>query len=314
MLNIPASEGGVIGDAMIKAWWRLSQYEPSKVCVSVSGGSDSDIMLDMVYRCLGAQAHYVWFDTGLEYQATKEHLLHIESKYGIRIERVKALKSIPTAVREYGQPFLSKYVSEAVSALQRCGFSWTDEPYDVLVKRYPGAASYLRWWCNIGKMGMWRIDYNKGLKEFMLRHPPTFPVSNRCCFWAKKAPQKQLIRERGFALKCVGIRRAEGGIRSTVYKSCFDSETHIDNFRPVFWFTGEDKKVYEEHYGVTHSRCYTEYGMCRTGCAGCPYNRNLDADLRTIELYEPKLYVACCNVFKDTYDYTAKYRAFRASL
>ena len=41
---------------------------------------------------------------------TKEHLDYLEQKYGIKIKRLKPEKPIPTCVKQYGVPFLSKYV------------------------------------------------------------------------------------------------------------------------------------------------------------------------------------------------------------
>ena len=72
----------------------------------------------------------------MEYQATKEHLDFIEQKYGITIERVKPDKPIPTCVKEYGVPFLSKYVSEQMMRLQAHHFQWEDEPLEVLLQKY----------------------------------------------------------------------------------------------------------------------------------------------------------------------------------
>ena len=62
-----------------------------KIMVSISGGSDSDIMLDM-FEKLGydeGEVVYVWFDTGLEYDATRRHLTYLEQKYGIEIKRYR---------------------------------------------------------------------------------------------------------------------------------------------------------------------------------------------------------------------------------
>ena len=76
---------------------------------SISGGSDSDIVLDMLSRMeTTGQIIYYWVNTGLEYQATKDHLDFLEQKYQIQIERIKAVKPIPACVKEYGVPFLSK--------------------------------------------------------------------------------------------------------------------------------------------------------------------------------------------------------------
>lgn len=110
-----------IVDGYAKAVSVLSRsYTP--LC-SISGGSDSDIVLDIIHNVDEKKnVRYFWIDTGLEYQATKEHLDYLENKYGIEIERVKACTPIPTCCKEYGQPFLSKYVSEQIMRLQLHGF------------------------------------------------------------------------------------------------------------------------------------------------------------------------------------------------
>ena len=71
---------------------------------SISGGSDSDIVLDVIQNVdEKKKVRYFWIDTGLEYRATKEHLNDLEKKYGIEIERIKACKPIPICCKEYGQ-------------------------------------------------------------------------------------------------------------------------------------------------------------------------------------------------------------------
>ena len=59
-----------------------------------------------------------------------------------------------------------------------------------------------------------------------------------------------------------------------------------------------------------HSRCYMEYGLKRTGCAGCPYGRNFEEELEIMQQHEPKLFKAVNFVFKDSYEYTRAYRKF----
>ena len=109
----------------------------------------------------------------------------------------------------------------------------------------------------------------------------------------------------------MGIRKAEGGARSTAYKSCFDeNDSGCDNYRPLFWYKDSDKIDYENAYGIEHSKCYTEYGLKRTGCAGCPFGRDFENELEVIQKYEPKLYKAVNFIFGDSYEYTRKYREF----
>lgn len=149
-----------------------------------------------------------------------------------------------------------------------------------------------------------------------MQNPPDFPISNKCCEYAKKIPAKKFIQECYADLEITGIRKSEGGIRAANYKSCFSNSKSkgCDTYRPVFWYMDGDKKVYEEHFGVQHSRCYTEYNMKRTGCVGCPFNKHIDEELAVIEKYEPKLYKAAINVFGKSYEYTEKYRKFTAEM
>jgi hypothetical protein len=88
----------------------------------------------------------------------------------------------------------------------------------------------------------------------------------------------------------------------------------MDQYRPVFWMTDDDKKYYEKKFGVVHSDCYGKYGFKRTGCVGCPYSRNAAEELKTIEMFEPKLYKACMKIFGVSYEYTKKYHQFRAAM
>ena len=91
--NCPRNE--VIGNNLVKAWSIINRLHYKKIVCSISGGSDSDIMLDICQQCdKDTKIEYVWFDTGLEYQATKDHLKCLEDKYGIEIKQYKAIKPI----------------------------------------------------------------------------------------------------------------------------------------------------------------------------------------------------------------------------
>ena len=142
-----APDDKTIMDSIVITHSKLQRYD--KIFCSISGGSDSDILIDLIEKCENENnITYAFFDTGLEFKATKEHLDDLEEKYGIQIERIKAIKSIPLCCREYGQPFLSKQVSEWISRLQRHNFQWEDEPIDILIKKYPECKAALRWGCN----------------------------------------------------------------------------------------------------------------------------------------------------------------------
>lgn len=324
-----------IFDAACKCYRQLCLH--NNILVSLSGGADSDVMLDLLLRVAQDndvpidKFNFVFYDTGIEYQATKEHLNYLENKYNIKIERMKALKPVPLGCRKYGLPFLSKYVSEMIERLQRHNFKFEDEPFEVLYNKYPKCKGALKWWCNEhetknGRTSNFNINHNKYLKEFMIANPPNFKISNKCCKGAKKDNAHNVIKDREIDLNCIGIRKAEGGIRSAAYKSCFSDNRSYEydnptkklksynDYRPIFWFTDADKKDYEEYFNVKHSDCYCRYGLKRTGCVGCPFGRNFEEELKIAEKYEPRLYIAVNNIFGKSYEYTRKYIKFKKEL
>lgn len=308
----------IVFDSFIKAKSVLAKH--TNIAVSVSGGADSDLVVDLVSKVGdGKNLRYIFFDTGVELKATKEHLGYLENKYGITIEKIRAEKVIPVTSREYGQPFLSKWVSEHLERLQHHGFKFEDKPFEVLAEEYPNMVGSMSWWCNKYKTidtwgsSMFNINRNKWLKEFLIANPPTFRISNKCCYYAKKKPAKHFAKEFNIDLQIIGIRKAEGGSRSAS-TSCYSDGKEYAIYKPLFWYTDADKKWYEEHFGIVHSDCYTKYGMKRTGCVGCPFARDLQHELDIFDAYEPNMGKACRIIFKDTYEYTKKYREFVAEM
>ena len=84
--NLPKNQ--TVLDNFIRAHHIINKDKYKIILCSISGGSDSDDMLDIIYKVdENKKVRYVWFDTGLEYQATKDHLDYLEQKYNIKIER-----------------------------------------------------------------------------------------------------------------------------------------------------------------------------------------------------------------------------------
>lgn len=313
------TENYAISDSYAKAV-NVIFHSNIAVC-SISGGSDSDIVLDIIYNVDELKKNtYYWIDTGLEFFATKNHISFLEEKYGVEIQKIKPEKSIPNCVREYGVPFISKYVSEQMMRLQAHNFQWEDEPLEILLQKYPNCKTALQWWCNayftaengVQQMSRFSINRNKWLKEFIMQNPPDFPISNKCCEYSKKKPAKKFIKNMEADLEITGIRKSEGGVRSANYKTCFSESKskNCNSYRLIFWYSDSDKRIYEQFYGIQHSECYTKYGMKRTGCVGCPFSPHVTEELEIIQKYEPKLYTAAVNIFGKSYEYTRKYREF----
>lgn len=283
--------------------------------VGISGGRDSDTLFDIVSRAdRDEKAIYFFLNTGIEYEATKKHIEYLQIRYGIEIKEYKAKEPVPIACRKYGVPFISKQVSEMIYRLQRHNFKWEDKPFDELYAEYPKCKIALRWWCNEGGEGSrFNIERNKYLKEFLMQHPPTFQISQKCCDCAKKKPLKEAIKYFDCDLQINGVRQAENGLRSVVHKSCFTNATagSVASFRPLYWLTDNDRAEYEEAFSVKHSDCYEVYGLKRTGCAGCPFGSKFEEELEIIQKYEPKLYNAVNKIFGASYEYMRQYREFK---
>lgn len=90
----------------------------SRIIVSVSGGSDSDDMVDIAEHLKpddGCELIYVWFDTGIEMAATKRHLKYLQERYGIEIHTESGHKKVAAAVRSDGYPFMNVSASNHAS-------------------------------------------------------------------------------------------------------------------------------------------------------------------------------------------------------
>lgn len=307
-----------IADAALKCQSMFDTHE--KAIVMISGGADSDMMLDLCERVREVAPigiTYMFQDTGMEYEATRRHLDYLEGRYNVSIRRILPDLTVPETCRRYGQPFMSKMASSIISGLQLNGFQWEDEPLDVLVKRYPQCKSYLKWWCNEYSLkgdsprSIYHIGRNKYLKEFMVEHPPTFDISAKCCDRSKKTPSNRYVRLSKADIVLTGVRASERGVR-TINNKCFmASKSGADKYRPLYWLNNEDRKEYKDMFGLENSDCYEVWGFTRIGCAGCPFNMNVFDDLDVAERYEPKFVKAARVVFADAYEYTRQYREFR---
>lgn len=330
---------GLPTETIYNSWYRCCRYlsEHHYILVSLSGGSDSDIMLDFILRVARENGYdddifkFVFFDTGLEYKATKRHLDELEEKYKIKIERIKSTKPIPLACKEYGVPFISKFISQMIERLQKKNFDFKNDGWKSLKelnKKYPKTLGALSWWCNAyetknGKKSQFNIDNTKYLKEFIIENPPDFKISAKCCDEAKKKPSHDYEKTHAVDMKCLGLRQMEGGIRSSAIHSCFtDNTTYIDNppptrksydeYRPIWWFTDKDKEEYKKMFNITFSDCYEKWGFTRTGCANCPFNSKFEEEMKIVEKWEPLMVKATNNIFGKSYEYIRKYREYRA--
>lgn len=312
----------------------LKQH-PNAIC-SYSGGADSDILIDVVERAREIfnlpPVKYVFFNTGLEMKATKDHVKDTAEKYGVEIETVRPKTNIVMASRKYGIPFVSKIMSAGLSEWQKKGVPLSvAQEYDQaedkqakraeLKERYPRCESVLNFLCCCNSKGEPRpniqlvINSSKYMRDFIGEYPPDFKISAECCTHCKKNVAHQI--QKGYDMVITGERRDEGGMRSVPRKDntsmCF-TETASGQYRlrPLYYVSDADKAWYKEYYGLRYSDAYEVYGLTRTGCCGCPISYKAIDDLKLIRPYEPNLVKAAWNVFGKSYTYRQKYNAYKA--
>lgn len=313
---------------------RLVEH-PRATC-SYSGGSDSDILLDLIERVRKMfelpPVDYAFFNTGLEMEATKRHVAEQAMKYGVEIKTYRPKKNVVLATREYGQPFVSKIMSAGLEAVQRKNIplSIADE-YNAaedkaakrqeLRERYPRSEQAINFLCCCNSAGEPRpniqlvINSSKWMLDFIKANPISFKVSNRCCDVCKKQVAHEL--QKNYEMVITGERRDEGGMRSVPRKDstsmCF-TETADGTYRlrPLYYVSDADKAWYKKYYDIRYSDAYEVYGLTRTGCCGCAISSKAVADLEKIRPYEPNLVKAAWHVFGDSYRYRQAYNQYKA--
>lgn len=311
-------------------------YEhPNAIC-SYSGGADSDILVAILESARKESGlppiKYVFFNTGLEMRATKDHVSDMAKKYGIGIEEYRPKTNIVNATRTYGVPFVSKIMSAGLEGWQKKGIPLSiAEEYDKaedkaakrqeLRERYPKCESTINFLCCCNSDGEPRpniqlvINSSKYMRDFIAECPPDFQISAKCCDYCKK--QVAHNAQKGYDMIITGERRDEGGMRSVPRKDCTSmcfTETGSGQYRlrPLYYVSDTDKAWIKDYYGIRYSDAYEVYGLTRTGCCGCPISYKAVNDLEKIRPYEPNLVTAAWNIFGKSYEYRQKYNAYKA--
>ena len=316
------------------------KWHPKAIC-SYSGGSDSDILIDMIERARGIfpdlpPVKYVFFNTGLEMQATKDHVKATAEKYGVEIEEVRPKINIVQATRVHGVPFVSKIMSAGLEGWQKKGIplSIADEYNNAedkvakrkeLKERYPKCETTINFLCCCNSKGEPRpniqlvINSSKYMLELIKECPPDFQISAKCCDYCKKQVAHKVQKD--YEMIITGERRDEGGMRSVPRSEqwnqtntmCFaETSDGKYRFRPLYYVSDKDKAWYKEYYGIKYSDAYEVYGLTRTGCCGCPISYKAVDDLEKIRPYEPNVVKAAWNIFGKSYEYRQKYNKFKA--
>ena len=186
-------------------------------------------------------------------------------------------------LEKVGYPFKSKEHSQKISYYQNSGMGKT-------VLNYLGQGTKKDFLCPE------KLKYNFS-PEFKIK------VSDKCCRKLKKEIADKWAEENKRPIKITGMRKEEGGLR-TSHNSCtvFD-EGKLLKFHPlqpiteefIDWYIAERRIKLCELY-------YPPYNFKRTGCKGCPFSLDLQEQLDLMSVLLPAEKKQCEIIWKPVYE------------
>lgn len=137
--------------------------------------------------------------------------------------------------------------------------------------------------------------------QYQFKEDIPFLISDKCCLRMKEQPLDNYSKASNRPIAITGIRKDEGGRRS-IHKGCFafgDKPT----FSPLKVVSDEWEDEFIKRKNIELCELYyPPYNFKRTGCIGCPFNKNLQKDLNTMYKLLPNEYKQALHLWKPVYD------------
>lgn len=244
----------------------INKYGEENFYLSFSGGQDSTILHHLLDKAIpGNRIPRVFLNTGIEYLKIVEFVKKLAATDN-RFVIVAPSKPIKTILEEYGYPFKSKEHSAKLR-------EWQAGNRDTAsMKKYLGE----------GRFSCPKILRYQFSDDFDLK------VSQFCCHKLKKEPAKKWARENGRSIVITGMRKEEGGQRGHLSCILTDKNGNVTKFHPLAVVSEDWIEEFRERERVEVCELYLEpYNFKRTGCAGCPFNLELEDQLETMAIYLP---------------------------
>lgn len=264
--------------------------------LSFSGGKDSTIVAELVKMTyLPSKIPFVFANTGIELRATLDFVKQYDYD---NIHIIKPRKPFGHVLKEFGFPAISKLKSDLLSTYQKN----IDNPMEFARCRQLITGEMEKGGVKQGKLSQVALKFD----DFHFLHPDLeYKVANKCCQYMKKYPFEDFAKEYGMKGTITGMRRAEGGVRAMKHSTCttikkLNNEEFIQ-ISPIIDWSDELCDMFIEEFNVKLSKAYTEYGCVRTGCAGCPFSRNVGDELKILHDHEPLMYKATMKWLKNVY-------------
>lgn len=283
-----------------------------KIILAFSGGKDSTILLKLCELAIEMgyifkMPKIVFSDTRVEYDAIYSFIDKIKDKYDIDI--VIPEHTLMSSIKSGGFPILSKVKSEYLSTWQKNLEDENKASNKPELGMYRAKCLVYSNFEHINKKGelISVLSKNKIANKHihLLHNDVEYKIGNKCCKDLKKTPLEKYYKDNDINGYFSGVRLDEGGARAMAYSSCTSVKKvggkEMFTIMPIYDWTEDDEERFIELFNVELSEAYTVYGLERTGCAGCPYARDLYKNLKALYEYEPKKYRFWVNIFKNVY-------------
>lgn len=239
--------------------------------LSYSGGKDSHFLYWFIKEYL--------HDDKIEIVAVNTYMEHpeISARMYKYADRVLLPEMKPLEVKDkYGSPCFSKIQDEFIMRYQK---GCRTEPLMNLIT---------------GKNKS-TFNLNKTARELTLSGK-IHKVSPMCCKKLKKETMHRYEKQSG-KKPILGVRGAEGKLRSAQYKACF---TKDGKFTPLHDLSDELLNAIYKRYQIEIPNIY-KY-IDRTGCFGYPYGSWKHHTEKELKLLSQNQYKFVVNLFHESYD------------
>ena len=274
----------ILTDRIAKIQAINEQYDlENNSYIAKSGGLDSDVVSALIDIALpGNNIPRVFQNTGIEYIAIVKHV----KKQAVKDSRIVILnqtRNIKKTLEEYGYPFQSKEHAMRVADFNK----GSEAEY---IKKYISGVTKdgreTRFCCP-----------KKLLYQFEYRGKCNY--SRECCYKLKKDLMHKWQKENSKKIVITGMKQEEGGNRAHI--SCLSKDGK--KFHPLAVVTEEWEREFIKRYNIEICELYyPPYNFERTGCKGCPNNKNIQQDLETLYKLLPNEYAQCLHLWRPVYD------------
>ena len=246
---------------------KIGKENYCKYYLSYSGGKDSHFLYWFIKEYLhDSDIEIVSVNTGFELPEIRDRIL----KYSDTV--LHPVKDRWEIKENYGIPCYSKQQDEYIYRYQRGNRS------ENTMRAINGENVF--------------FNLNKQAREKLLSGE-LHKVSNRCCIYNKEVPMQRYSKKTG-KNAIMGVRGSESKTRDAKYNQCLKKN---GDFTPIYDFSDKLMDDIYEAYGIEIPSCYNY--LTRTGCAGCPYGKNVNLELSLL----PRLQrMNAIKYFKESYD------------